>query len=122
MVQYTLAPNLTRHNPETDMTISPDTIAQMTELCSRPGQFEACEPWVPYFWSASLDGDGETLWFADEIEAYVFDTTVEEQEAFGCKNYVAVAQDSQGFVIGWDDDDRNALLRTLFMLPTDLAS
>jgi len=97
----------------TDWTISPETVAQMTELCAHPGQFEACEPWVPYFWSASLDGDGDTIWLPNDAEGALFDAFAGEQEAFGCKRYVAVAQDSQGFVIGWQDDDRDALIRTM---------
>ena len=52
--------------------------SEWEEIVSHPGKFEGCNPWIPYFWEAYLNGCasedyGRTLAFdVDETDRTIF--------------------------------------------------
>ena len=84
---------------------------------SRPGKFEGESPWVPYFWAQVLDGDGEVFTIED-IDFELFRVDAEEAALFHedelkTGDWVALYEDGQGFVRGFQASSRQYLLHDL---------
>lgn len=89
-----------------------------------PGKFEGESPATEYFYEQMVTcGDGEDLMVAicnDGIDDYegeiigtIFETDIAEREALGVPEWVAVCEDSQGFVTLKTADSRGQLERKL---------
>lgn len=69
-----------------------------------PGKFEGENPATEYFYGLMLDGDGETIYPAEDSDfrADIFTVDADEAEAFGLPigSVYMIREDSQGFAIG----------------------
>ena len=76
------------------------TYKDYRETVEHPGKFEGCAPYVPYYWDAFLNGDGEEL--GDNVLG--FTVTIEDQEKFRTElayrggHTVKLWEDDNGFV------------------------
>lgn len=89
-----------------------------------PGKFEGESPATEYFYEQMVTcGDGEDLYapvcndgiddYEGELIGTMFKTDIAEREAFDVPEWVAVCEDSQGFVTLQTADSCEALERKL---------
>ena len=71
-----------------------------------PGKFECEEPWVPYFWDRSIDGDAEDYYGPEGAGVYFGIMDIDSDDAryvFKLDDkytHVLIMEDSMGFVTG----------------------
>ena len=74
------------------------TATESREAVRHNGKFEGCAPYVPFFWSAALDGGADR----DDGRVYGFDITADDRALFPelkGRRTVRLYETNDGFVL-----------------------